>query len=129
MAYDDAMRRVWAVMLVVLFSLSLIGPAISAANPESNLPACCRRDGKHHCAMMTMRSATSSGPVVAGARCAAFPSLSTVPVTNFVAVPPVVRTANFAPAQMPVFRPQTRCYTPESFSRTRQKRGPPTFPS
>jgi len=25
---------------------------LGAPNPESTLPPCCRRDGKHHCAMM-----------------------------------------------------------------------------
>ena len=123
------MRRLWAATLVVLFSLSLIGPALSASSPESNLPACCRRDGKHHCAMMAMQSAASSGPVLAGARCASFPSLNTYTASGFVAVPPIVRTATFAPPQIPLFRPLTRFFRPESFSCTRLKRGPPAFTS
>ena len=39
-----------ATFLLVWFSFSLIAPAVFA-NRQSDLPACCRRDGKHHCAM------------------------------------------------------------------------------
>src|SRR5271154_3680093 len=46
------MRRVSATLFVALLSLSSIGslitPALSAADTESS-PACCRRNGKHHC--------------------------------------------------------------------------------
>jgi len=127
MEYDESMRRVWAAMLLVLFSLSLIGPAISAPNPESNLPACCRRDGRHHCAQTVGQSGPSSGPVRVGARCASFRSLKTFSASGFVGIPPLVRTAYFTPARLPALRPQTRSLTAESFSRARQKRGPPTF--
>lgn len=45
------MRRAWAAILVVLFSYPLIAPAFASSPVDSQLPACCRRDGKHHCAM------------------------------------------------------------------------------
>src|SRR5450755_3964892 len=45
------MRRVPAILLVILFSFSLIGPAL-LVDADSNLPACCRRDGQHHCRLM-----------------------------------------------------------------------------
>ena len=44
------MRRVWAAMLSVLFSCSLIVPAVIASS-ASRVPECCRRLGKHHCMM------------------------------------------------------------------------------
>ena len=47
------MRRTIALALTVIFSLTLIVPAFgSGADP--NLPACCRRNGKHHCMMRGM---------------------------------------------------------------------------
>lgn len=45
------MRRTLAAFLVTLFSLPLIAPALASVPDDSQLPACCRRDGKHHCAM------------------------------------------------------------------------------
>ncbi|HVV45274.1 MAG TPA: hypothetical protein VHC72_08700 [Bryobacteraceae bacterium] len=44
------MRRLLASLLLVVFSLSLISPALASA-AKSNLPACCLRNGKHHCEM------------------------------------------------------------------------------
>jgi hypothetical protein len=68
-------RRVPAILLVFLFSFSLIAPALFA-DAESNLPACCRRDGKHHCGMADMEQTPSPGPAVDAlhAKCPLFPS-------------------------------------------------------
>jgi hypothetical protein len=48
-----AMHRALASFLAVLFSFPLITPFL-AASMRSDLPACCRRDGKHHCALSEM---------------------------------------------------------------------------
>src|SRR6267142_3495182 len=48
-----AVPRVIAAALLLVFAGNTALPALFA-DPESNLPACCRRDGKHHCAMMDM---------------------------------------------------------------------------
>lgn len=45
------MRRALAIVLVAIFSLPLIAPAFASSPDDSRLPACCRRGGKHHCAM------------------------------------------------------------------------------
>jgi len=70
------MRRVPAILLVVLFSFSLIAPALSV-DAESNLPACCRRAGKHQCGMVAqdMAEVPSSGAAIGAmhARCPLFP--------------------------------------------------------
>jgi hypothetical protein len=46
------MRRFIAILLLVLFGSSLSAPLFGlSSTADGNLPACCRRDGKHHCAM------------------------------------------------------------------------------
>jgi hypothetical protein len=44
-------RRLVASSLFVFLAAPFLLP-LGIPNRESNLPACCRRDGKHHCAMM-----------------------------------------------------------------------------
>jgi hypothetical protein len=45
-------RRLLSLVLLAVFSLPLILPALALGQgPDSNLPACCRRNGKHHCMM------------------------------------------------------------------------------
>src|SRR5260370_41700696 len=51
--------RTIAVALVLVFASDAVCPALFA-NPESTLPACCRRHGKHHC-MMRMSDTIDSG--------------------------------------------------------------------
>lgn|GEM_PF-3448478 len=42
------MKRLSAILLLLLFSFPLIAPLFASA-PHSNLPICCRRTGQHHC--------------------------------------------------------------------------------
>src|SRR4029077_12017147 len=68
-------QRALAATLLVLFSLSLIGPGVFAAS-ESQLPDCCRRLGKHHCAMIGASTQDeSSGTALknVGDKCPFFP--------------------------------------------------------
>jgi hypothetical protein len=44
------MRRLLASLLLVLISLSLVSPVL-ASPARSDVPACCLRNGKHHCEM------------------------------------------------------------------------------
>jgi len=44
------MRRLLASLLLVLISLSLVSPVLASA-AQSDVPACCLRNGKHHCEM------------------------------------------------------------------------------
>ncbi|HEX3986625.1 MAG TPA: hypothetical protein VHX13_08440 [Acidobacteriaceae bacterium] len=56
------MRRAWAAFLVVLFSYPLIAPAFASGPDNSQLPACCRRNGRHHCAMQMADMALGNVP-------------------------------------------------------------------
>jgi hypothetical protein len=68
------MRRTLASLLLVLVSYTLIAPAL-LADAASMLPACCRRDGKHHCAMMDPGQPSQDGPGLSALRmkCPSFP--------------------------------------------------------
>jgi hypothetical protein len=68
-------RRALATLLLAVFSFSLISPAVFAARPDDNLPACCRRAGKHHCSSTT--PAESSGPALKAAACPSWPGAFT----------------------------------------------------
>jgi hypothetical protein len=55
------MRRVLASLLLVLIGLSLVSPVLASA-AKSDVPACCLRNGKHHCEMGAEISATQGKP-------------------------------------------------------------------
>jgi hypothetical protein len=56
--YALAMRRWFASILLLLTALLPLQPLLASAQSDGGLPACCRRNGAHHCmmlqAMMTM---------------------------------------------------------------------------
>lgn len=55
-------RRGCGLLLVLLFSLPLIAPAFTSGPDDASLPACCRRNGKHHCIMYRMMMGEDSSP-------------------------------------------------------------------
>jgi hypothetical protein len=117
-------RRTSAILLLALFSFSLIGPAVLASDPESNLPACCRRNGKHHCAMGTQTGSSSERSVQSGA-CPSFPSIRAIPAAANTGLPKASPAA-FAPVlNYPASHPQTEPLLRIWFSLAGQKRGPP----
>ncbi|HXP83730.1 MAG TPA: hypothetical protein VN841_03375 [Bryobacteraceae bacterium] len=76
------MRRACATLLLALFGFVLGGPALFAYT-DSNLPACCRRLGQHHCSMPggALGSAQTSGPAFQPVLCASFPGALAPPVS------------------------------------------------
>jgi hypothetical protein len=62
--YKDILRRFIAIALLAIFGLPF-ATSLLALTPrsEANLPACCRRNGKHHC-MMAMQETQTSGDQV-----------------------------------------------------------------
>ncbi|MDR3701248.1 MAG: hypothetical protein P4L56_16495 [Candidatus Sulfopaludibacter sp.] len=115
------MRRALASLLLVLFSFSLIAPALRAdAGPD--LPACCRRDGKHHCAM---GSGNAAGALVFGARCPSYPGSAAYPAGANVAVVKSSAAVFAAPASYPASQRHTVAWHCIAPGRSHQKRGPP----
>jgi hypothetical protein len=125
--YNDAMRGIFATLLVALFSFSLISPVVFASDAESKLPACCRRGGKHHCEMMASQSESSSGPAVQAGRCGFFPAAPAIPASRTVSLPGVSQVIFAGLVSHPASRPQTEALCRISYSRAGQKRGPPSL--
>lgn len=122
------MRRVSAVLLLVLFSFSLIA-TVALADSGSKLPECCRRDGKHHCST-TMQDAAqeSSGPAVKSVaeKCPYPPGRGAALAYGKTPLPRAGRTVAASLVSHPAGHAQTEARYRVSFSRVRQKRGPPS---
>src|SRR6516225_8944952 len=120
------MRRASAILLIGIFSLPLIGPALFASDSVANLPACCRRLGKHHCATVAADTAPSSGPVVQVSRCSVFPVARALPPTRSVSLPGIIRLALALPISHSTVYQQPQSLCPGSYSCAHPKRGPPS---
>jgi hypothetical protein len=120
------MRRLSAIALLVAVVYSFFLPVL-LAEAESDLPACCRRNGAHRCEMAG--GADSSAPEyrTIPQRCPAFPGWPAVPVTGAAALPKDSLAIFAALVSHPAFQPQTAARGRVSFSRSRQKRGPPSL--
>lgn len=121
------MQRISAILLLALFSFALIAPALPA-DSDAKLPPCCRRDGKHHCGMNMKATPASSGVVFRESmRCSMFGKASVTPVT--------AKAIHVAPSTVvgallvshPTAVEQTEARYRVSFSRSSQKRGPPSL--
>lgn len=112
-------------LLLGLFSFALIAPALPT-DPESDLPSCCRRDGKHACGMMESKS--PSGPAWQSARCPSFPAIKGLPTARSAAAAPQAGSWTVAaPASEPVVRTETASTRQNVHDRSCRKRGPPSL--
>lgn len=117
------MRRLLAILLLAAFGLPTVAPLLAQTpDPDSNLPACCRRSGAHHCAL-SVAAQSSNAPIIS-ARCPAFPQHAAVATLT---------PAAFLPTHLSIKLPITTQSAPAhaetkrhlSRERTRQTRGPP----
>lgn len=124
------MQRTSAILLLAFFSLSLINPVFAKA--DSKLPACCRRDGKHRCAMMSMadEQEPSSGLAAKAAqpKCPNYPKAGAVPAHSKTVLLKGFQSISGLTPGRPAIQKQTETLYPSSPSRSHQKRGPPTLP-
>ena len=126
--YNTAMRRGLAILLVALFSFSPIAPAVFASDGDSRLPACCRRGGKHGCAMMAGQPASSSGHAVQAAPCGFFPVAKAIAPGRTVSLPPASQAMLAGLLSHSVSRFQAESVVRIPYHRAGQERAPPISP-
>ena len=118
------MRRVLTWLLLAVFGLPTVAPLlVMGQDIGAHLPACCRRNGAHHC---MMDAGQPSDTPAFSARCPEFPRAAmTAPTGTFMAVaaPSLAVLANIS-----TFTVTQRAETERRISRDRshQKRGPPS---
>jgi hypothetical protein len=113
--------------LIALFGLLAVSPAL-ASDPESNLPACCRRSGKHHCMTAAGSGATGGLAIQSGGTCPYFPgSLATASSPDAVAVF-TAQAVSAAPACHAAWQSAAQTSGLLSLGRSHLKRGPPSLP-
>jgi len=125
----EKLRKLISILLLAFFGLPFVSPLLaSTAKSEANLPACCRRDGKHHCMMRVAERSESSSrraefhaPFEKCPYCPAFVLTSHHSQTGMIS-----SSAAFAELlSHPSVHPQTESRWRVSRDRSRNKRGPP----
>jgi hypothetical protein len=134
-------RRLLAITLLLIFGLPMVSPLFAMTDGDAgNLPACCRRDGQHHCMMMAgmmmgeagMGASASSNPGTQPAVAIVTEPCPYGPQGLPGAVHPdwQLDTASAVFAGLmahPSGSPQTESRRRVSSLRARHKRGPPTI--
>lgn len=120
------MRRILAIMLLIAFGSPLVLPLFAAPlDPQRNLPACCRRNGAHHCTGMIASDAQSS-PTFKAPPCPNYPSPATPVSLNTAALAtPTAFAIEIAVTAAPpaAIRPRAQI----SIQSSNLQRGPPTL--
>lgn len=123
----DLMRRAPAALLLLVFSFPLIAPLFASGPDESQLPACCRRNGKHHCAMAMAGMGlvnVPSGYVVVSEKCPYSPFTHAPLMLPHVFFRQSAAAINSSACLAGIVREAEAGYR-ISADRTRPKRGPP----
>jgi len=122
------MRRTSATLLLLVFLSIVSAPLLSGfEDPYKNLPACCRKGGKHHCVMQGMVDQSPGTHLSAPAeRCPLFPKTpATGARAQFLFAPGPSSMFFAALASHPAIAAQSEARYRISFDRARLKRGPP----
>ena len=112
-------------LLVALFGLAPISPLVLARDSDSRLPACCRRGGRHSCAMTASQPASSSGQTLQAARCRFFPPAQAISPGRTVSLPGVSRAVFAGLVSHPASRSEAETVYRDFYSRSAQERAPP----
>jgi hypothetical protein len=127
------LRRLLSILLLAVFGLPVVSPLFALSTTEATrLPACCRRDGKHHCmASMADRDNLTRRGTQFGApaeKCPYCPSALAATHKELLALP--IGDAVFASLiGHPSGVAETESMRRISPDRSRQKRGPPVLSS
>jgi hypothetical protein len=126
-------RKLISILLLAVFSLSLVLPLLAMGrDSEAGLPACCRRNGKHHC-MMSMNErgdlVLSHDPQfkAPAEKCPYWPGSVAPSQPNPLAVPPSAVAVYGYLLSHPTGVTQTEARRRISRDRSNGKRGPPTL--
>ncbi len=127
------MRKLLAILIALLIGLPAISPLFALASPgDLSRPACCRRDGKHHCMLVDMETSSSSSAqsgtrvtaVTVSERCP-YGSKSLPGTTHPDCSLHTAQAVYAGIVAHPSIAPQTESKRRVSADRSRQKRGPP----
>jgi len=122
-------RRLLSLTLLLLFSLPLIAPLVALGqSPESQLAACCRRAGAHHCTMSAEQLAALDGGqhfTAPQTRCPMFPK-AVAPAHRETAALAVSATFYAGIVSHPAQFHQVEAWARVALDGARQKRGPPS---
>jgi hypothetical protein len=120
-------KRALASLLLSVLTLPLLPAFVETA--VSTIPACCRRNGKHHCAKTDDDSQAASGAALRAidARCPLYPKTSAQPSGS---TPIQVSQASFVHDPVlssPAAAERFENLRSTAYDRSSQKRGPPSL--
>jgi hypothetical protein len=127
----EALRRLLSIALLAFLGLPFVTTLYGAtAESESNLPACCRRAGKHHCAAAihehSLASVDDKGFRAPRETCPYYPASLLTPHHPDSGLAPAA-AAFAAIVSHPTVQAQTESWARIARERSRNKRGPPSF--
>ncbi len=122
--YPVAMRRWFASILLLLTALLPLQPLVASAQADASLPACCRRNGAHHCMMMEMLTLADSGTqtTVRPAPCPLWKITISPAVVAVAATPPALSSNTAFAENVAVLAPS---FLLMRLARSRSARAPP----
>jgi hypothetical protein len=124
-----ALRKLLTITLLALLGLPLAQSLFAlTARSEANLPACCHRNGKHHCMMSKAERsqlASRDPQFRAPAEKCPYDPATVAVIHGSVFVPPTSQAIFAAVIAHPAVVAQTESKLRISRDRSRQKRGPP----
>jgi hypothetical protein len=124
------LRRLLSILLLAIIGLPFLTPLLAqGAAEDASLPVCCRKSGKHHCAMRLadhLQASQSHQSTVStvSETCPSYPGIVAATHPNLLADPVSVSVAT-ALLSHPTGTVQTECKRRIAQDRSRQKRGPP----
>ena len=122
------MRRVLAAHLLAILTIPQLLPS-AWVDAKSKLPACCRRNGNHHCAEMDqVETAPSDSAVVAHpATCPLFPKAATAPGQSPTILIGALSILHSAPRSFVSKVPKSNKVYSVFCGSCVRKRGPPSY--
>jgi len=120
------LRRLAALLLLLLLNFPLIAVSLRADSGPT-LPACCRGAGKHHCAREAGKSSSTGPAFSASNKCPLFPAGSLTAAHAYAGLELCTESAGAFHLTHRSSPAQTQARFRISFSRSRQKRGPPSL--